>query len=268
MRRFAATSILLLAIGEAGAKVTTETIRYQQDKTVLVGFLAYDDAVAGRRPGVLVIGEWWGLNDFAREQARRLAELGYVAFAADLYGDGFVTQDPAEAGRRAGELRGDPDLLRARARAGYDVLAAHGRVAPEKIAAIGFCFGGTAVLQLAYSGAAVAGVVSFHGGLVPPTAEDRKRIQAKVLILHGAADTHVPVESVQGVQRGLEEADADWQMVIYSGAKHSFTNPESDRFNMPGVGYDQKAAERSWRQMQLFFDELFRPQPYADDKSK
>ena len=159
--------ILTLALaGGAQAKVVTQSLEYKQDGTVLKGYLAYDDALKGPRPGVLVVHEWWGLNDFAKKKARQLAEMGYVALAADMYGKGVVTKDPQEAGKLAGSLKGAP-LLRQRALAGFAALQQNKLVDPKRLAAIGFCFGGTTVLELAYAGADLAGVVSFHGGLAP-----------------------------------------------------------------------------------------------------
>jgi dienelactone hydrolase len=255
MKRLLAT--LLLPVVTAQAKIMTESVAYKDGDVVLEGYLAYDDARPGPRPAVVVVHEWWGLNDFVKERARALAELGYVAFAIDMYGQGKVTDDPAEAARLAGQFRDDPAGLRRRAQAGLDVLARHERVDPKRIAAIGFCFGGTTVLQMAYAGLDLAGVVSFHGNPVPPLPEEAKRIKARILVLHGAADTHVTPEQLAAFQRAVEEARVDWELVIYAGAKHAFMNPAADKLGMPGVGYQRRAAQRAWLQMQVFFDELF-----------
>jgi dienelactone hydrolase len=263
MVKYSAIPCLFVAVTGAQAAIVTRSVMYHQADTTLEGFLAYDDALTDQRPGVLVVHEWWGLNDFAKNQARRLAQLGYIALAIDMYGKGVVTTDPTEAGRLASQFKDNPQLLRDRAAAGLETLAADPHVRPHSIAAIGFCFGGTTVLQLAYSGADLAGVVSFHGGLVPPQTADMERIKAKILVLHGAADTHVPPEQVATFQQTIERTGADWQMVIYGGAKHSFTNPDSDKLNMPGVGYQALAAERSWQQMLLFFGTLFKSGPDA-----
>lgn len=253
----------LVVLGAAAeAKVVTQAVQYDHGGLALEGYLAYDDAAAGPRPGVLVIPEWWGLNEFAKTQARRLAELGYVAFAADMYGGGKVATDPAEAGQLAGALRGDTERWRGRAQAALDTLARQHRVDRGKLAAIGFCFGGTTVLHLAAAappaggaGTTLAAVVSFHGSLPAFTAAEAGRIRARVLVLHGAADTHVPDEMVTKFMDSLRGTAADWQLVAYSGAKHSFMNPESDRMNAPGVGYDERTARRAWVQMQALFDE-------------
>ncbi len=176
-------------------------IPYNQNGTTLKGYLAYDDAITGKRPGVLVVPEFWGLNDFAKQRAEKLAELGYVALAADMYGEGKVTQDPEEARRLAGHVRSTP-LMRERAQAALQVLASNELVDPKRLAAIGFCFGGTTVLELAYSGAPVLGVVSFHGGLTVPKPEDWKNCRASFLILHGAEDPHIKPEDIAAFQAG------------------------------------------------------------------
>ena len=256
MRRML-NSILLcaLAISSISAAITTETISYTIDGQPYEGFLAYDDSSAERRPGVLVVHEWWGLDDFTREKARELAALGYVAFAADMYGKGRVTQDPQQAGKWSAETR-EGKLLRPRARAALEQLLTRPQVDPQRVAAIGFCYGGTTVLELAYSGADLDGVVSFHGGLVAPGESDQA-IKAKVLILHGADDPMVPPDQVRKTEQALDKAGVDWTTVWYSGARHAFTNPASARRGMDAVNYQPDAARRAWRHMQLAFDEWF-----------
>lgn len=245
------------ATTQAIGKIVTQAVPYKLGEVEMIGYLAYDDAVNEKRPGVIVVHEWWGLNDFAKEKVRALAELGYVAFAADIYGGGKVATDSNEAGKLAGQFRENPALLRERAKAAYDTLAADPHVDASKIAAIGFCFGGSTVLQMAASGLNLAGVVSFHGALSPIAESDVGRIKAKLLILHGAADTLVPPEAVKAFQNSLAGSNMDWQMIIYSGAKHSFTNPASDKLKAEGVGYNATAARRSWQAMQSFFKEIF-----------
>jgi dienelactone hydrolase len=247
-----ALALIFLSLTPASAKIVTQTLDYAQDGTKLRGFLAYDDAVTGKRPGVLVVHEWWGLNDFARERALKLAGLGYVALAADMYGGGAVTQNRDEAGKLAGALLRNPDLLRARARAALQALAADPRVDPKRLAAIGFCFGGTTVLELAFSGADLAGVASFHGGLPKARPEDLKRIKAAVLVLHGADDPHVSAADITAFEQAMRQAGTDWQLVLFGGAVHSFTNPAA------GVAYNPRAARRSWRYLQDFFQEIWR----------
>jgi dienelactone hydrolase len=252
-----ALALLCLSLTAADAGLVTKTVAYRQDGTVMQGFLAYDDGLQGKRPGVLVVHEWWGLNAFARAATEKLAGLGYVALAADIYGGGVTTKDPAEAGKLAGALRGNPDLLRARAQAALKVLATDPRVDGKRLAAIGFCFGGTTVLELAYSGADLAGVVSFHGGLPKVRPDDLKQIKAAILVLHGADDPHVPAADIAAFQEAMRQAGADWQMVFFGGAVHSFTNPEAGHNKAAGVAYDARTARRSWQYMQDFFREIF-----------
>ncbi len=241
---------------EVQAKLVTKTVEYQQDGTVCKGFLAYDDALRGRRPGVLVVHEYWGLNDFARQKAEKLAGLGYAAFAADIYGQGQVTRDPQEAARLAGEMRANKPLLRARALAALKVLSETPQADPQRLAAIGFCFGGTTVLELAYAGANLKGVVSFHGGLTSPAPEGLKGIKAAILVLHGADDFHVKAEDIAAFQDAMKKGGIDWQMVYLGGAVHAFMNPAAND-RAAGVAYDARAARRSWQYMQDFFKEMF-----------
>lgn len=235
------------------AAMHTELIEYRHGDTVLEGYLAYDDARKGARPGVLVVHEWWGLNDYARNRAEQLAELGYIAFALDMYGKGVRLKTPEEAGSFAGRYKADRPLMRARAQAGLDVLKKHELTDPKRIAAIGYCFGGTTVLELARSGADLAGVVSFHGGLGTPAQEDARNIKGKVLVLHGAADPLVPPQEVAAFQDEMRKANVDWQMMFYGGAVHSFTNPQSGNDPSKGVAYNEKADKRSWEAMKVFF---------------
>jgi dienelactone hydrolase len=253
-----AVALIFLGLTAVEAKVVTQMVEYRQDGTVMRGFLAYDDALKGKRPGVLVVHEWWGLNDFARERVLKLAGLGYVALAADMYGNGVTTSNPEEAGKLAGALRGNPELLRARAQAALKLLAADRRVDPKRLAAIGFCFGGTTVLELAYSGADLAGVVSFHGGLPRLQPGDLQRLEASILVLHGAEDPHVAPADITAFEQAMQQAGADWQMVLFGGAVHGFTNPAAGNNSASGVAYNARAARRSWRYMQEFFQEIWR----------
>mgnify|MGYP006271351263 CR=1 FL=1 len=240
----------------ASGEIHTKTVSYTHGDTTLKGYLAYDTEQTGKRPGVLVVHEWWGLNDYAKSRARQLAELGYVAFAADMYGDGRTTNDPQQAGKWSGEVKGGP-FIRERSTLALDQLRNHERVDTDRIAAIGYCFGGTTVLELAYSGADIAGVVPFHGGLTLPKADDR--IKTKLLVLHGAADFFIKPETIDEFQKTLHEREVDWQMVYYGGAVHAFTNPDADDAGIDGVAYDAAADRRSWAHMRLFFDEIFAP---------
>jgi dienelactone hydrolase len=256
MKQILAIIFLIFIAISANAGGVSKTVEYTHEGTVLEGYLAYDDSVKGKRPGILVVHEWWGLNEYVRSRVDKLARLGYVAFALDMYGQGIWTTKPAEAKELSGHLRGTP-LLRMRARAGLDILRNNSQVDPERIAAIGYCFGGTTVLELAYSGVDVAGVVTFHGGLTAAKPEDFSRIKAKFLISHGANDGFISAEAIQAFQDGLNQAGADWQMVYFSGAVHSFTNPAADKVGIKGIAYNKQADERSWNYMQQFFKEIF-----------
>jgi len=195
---------------------------------------------------------------FAKERAEKLAGLGYVALAADMYGNGRTTTDREEASKLAGALRGNSELLRARVQAALKALADSSRVDPKRLAAIGFCFGGTVVLELAYSGTDLAGVVSFHGGLPRPQPGELTRLKAKILVLHGADDPLVPAADLTNFEQAMRQAGADWQLVFFGGAVHSFTNPAAGTNRAFGAAYDARAARRSWRYMQEFFRDIWR----------
>ncbi len=239
------------------AALHTETIEYKQGNTTCEGYLAYDDAVKGTRPGVLVVHDWLGLDNYPKMRADMLAKLGYVAFAADIYGKGVRPKGPAEAMAQTKIYKGDRALLRARVNAALDVLEKQPQVDTKHIAAIGYCFGGTTVLELARSGADIAGIVTFHGGLDTPT-RDAKNIKCKVLLCHGADDPYVPAADVAALQDELRTAKVDWQMIYYSGAVHSFTRPDSGNDNSKGAAYNEHADKRSWEAMKEFFAEIFR----------
>ena len=260
MKRYLLVVCFLVFSASAHAKLVSQPVAYTHGETTLEGYIAYDDALAGKLPGVLVVHEWWGLNDYVRSRVDRLAGMGYVAFALDMYGKDVWTTDPKKAGELAGHLRGTP-LLRERAEAGLDLLGKNERVDPKRIAAIGYCFGGTTVLELAYGGADIAGIVTFHGGLTVPGPEDLDRIKAKILVCHGAADGFVKPETIAEFQSAMAASGADWQMVLYGGAVHSFTNPDADKVGIDGIAYNRRADERSWALMQLFFSELFAAKP-------
>jgi dienelactone hydrolase len=262
MKRIMRNSLLILAAlstaATASAKIKTEAVQYKEGETVLEGYLAYDDALSGNRPAVLVVHEWWGLNDYPKHRAEQLAQLGYVAFACDIYGKGVVATSPDSARAYAGKFWADRALLRRRAQAGLDVLLKQKNVDSKRVAAIGYCFGGLTVLELARSGANVAGVVSFHGVLNTPNAEDAKNIKGKVLVLHGGDDPNVPPEQVQGFMKEMRDAGVDWQFVAYGGAVHAFTNPAAGNDPSKGAAYNASADKRSWEAMQAFFKEIFK----------
>jgi len=258
-RALLAAAVLALSVVSAGleAKVVSRTVRYDHGGVSLEGYLAYDDARAGPRPGVLVIHEWWGLNDYTKSRARDLAAMGYVAFAADMFGAGKVTRDPKQAQAWYDEATTKPGLLAARSKAGLDVLRSQPQVDKAHLAAIGFCFGGTTVLSLAYSGEPLDATVTFHGGLIAPDAEQAKRIRTTLLVLHGAEDTFVEPKDVDDLQKSLDAAKVDWYMVTYANAVHAFSNPDAGNYGMPGIAYNEPAARRSWTEMQRLFQEKF-----------
>lgn len=257
MPRLLSLLLTLLLPALAHAAVETKTVEYRQGDSRLVGYLAYPKDVKAPLPGILVVHEWMGLNDYAKRRAEQLAELGYVALAADIYGDGKIAANRDEAGKLAGSYKKDRPLLRARAAAGLAALKAQTGVAADKVAAIGYCFGGTAVLELARSGADVAGVVSFHGGLDSPVPQDAKNIRAKVLALHGADDPNVPPDQVAAFEQEMRGGGVDWQLIAYGNAVHGFTNSANGGDNSKGVAYNAAADARSWSAMRQFFDELF-----------
>ena len=250
--------VLLLGAAMAQAKIHTEEIDYKHGDVVLQGYLAYDDALTGKRPGVLIVHEWMGHNPYVRKRAEQLAELGYVAFALDMYGKGVQAKDAQEAGQMAAVYKNNRKLMRARAGAGLDVLLKQKAVDPKKVAAIGYCFGGTTVLELARGGADLAGVVSFHGDLATPTPEDAKNIKGKVLALHGADDPFVPEKVVETFRSEMRKGGVDWALVEYGNAVHSFTNPGAGNDNSKGAAYNEKADKRSWQAMRDLFGEIFK----------
>jgi len=243
------------------AEIKTQVVEYKHGNTVLAGYLAYDDAAQGKRPGVLVVHEWTGLGDYVKRRTEQLAKLGYVAFAIDMYGKGIRPTNPKEAAVQAGIYQSNRPLMRDRAQAGLAVLQQNPQVDANRIAAIGYCFGGGTVLELARSGAPVAGVVSFHGNLDTPKPADAKNIKGKVLVLHGASDPLVPPEQVAAFKQEMTDAGVDWQMVFYGGAVHSFTNPEAGNDPSKGVAYNASADKRSFVAMRQFFADIFGRSP-------
>jgi dienelactone hydrolase len=244
--------------GAATAAVKTEVIDYQDGETTLEGYLAYDDAVKGPRPGVLVVHEWNGLGTYVEGRARELAGLGYIAFAIDMYGKGVRPKTVEESAKESTIYRKDRPVMRRRALAGLAILMKHPLADPKRIAAIGYCFGGGVALEIARSGADIAGVVSFHGNLDTPNPADAKNIRAKVLAMQGAEDPVAPPEQILAFQKEMENAHVDWYMVIYGNTAHGFTNPANGTDLSKGVAYNAESDRRSWREMRDFFDEIFK----------
>ncbi|MEX0732743.1 MAG: dienelactone hydrolase family protein [Aquisalimonadaceae bacterium] len=237
------------------ANIQTENVRYQAGGTEMHGYIAWDESDEGSRPGVLVVHEWWGHNEHARASARKLAEMGYTALAVDMYGEGRTADHPRDAGAMAGQVRENPEIAAQRFAAAEAVLRAHPTVADDRLAAIGYCFGGAVVLQMARGGADLRGVASIHGALATSTPAKAGEVNAEVLVLHGNADPLVPPDQVQAFRKEMDDAGVRYRFVGFDGATHAFTNPDADRaareFDMP-VGYDADATAASWRELEQF----------------
>lgn len=233
------------------------TLDYRDGAASLKGIIVSDDRRAGQRPGVVLFPDARGIGDHAIACAERLAALGLVVLVADLYGNGATARDIPHARELMGQLRSDISRWRARAGAAREVLARQGNVDAKRIAAIGYCFGGTTALELARSGAALSAVVSFHGGLASVRPDDARNIKAKILVCHGAADTLVPMSQLAAFEEEMGRTSVDWQVQVYGGAGHGFTNPEADGAGVPELAYHAAADRRSWSAMLELFDEVF-----------
>jgi dienelactone hydrolase len=255
--RFLPSMLALAMLSQtASGVVKTELVEYRDGETVLEGFVAYDDAKSGPRPGVLVVHDWGGLGEYAQHRAKMLAELGYVAFAADIYGKGVRPADPAESARVAGGYKADLPLLRKRVNLGLEQLRKRPETNPQKVAAIGYCFGGTTVLELARSGADVAGVVSFHGGLGTTLPAAAGAVKARILVCHGADDPFVKPAEQAAFKDEMAKAQVKYQFVAYPDAVHSFTNPKAGDDKSKGNAYNAAADQQSWDAMRKFFAEI------------
>ena len=263
MRVLVAALLGLFAVS-ASAAVQTRDVSYAAGDTTLRGFIAWDDALSGPRPGVIVVHEWWGHNDYARSRAKQLAAMGYVAMSVDMYGDGKTADHPDNAMAFMQEATKDVPRAVERFNAGMATLRADPHVDPARIAAIGYCFGGAVVLNMARLGTDLKGVASFHGALGAWAPPVKGGIMARMLVLNGAADTMVPAEAVAKFEAEMKDAGADYRVINYPGAKHSFTNPGADefakKFNMP-VGYDAAADKASWAELDTFLKDVFKPEP-------
>jgi dienelactone hydrolase len=247
----------LVIVNGANATVQTKTITYKDGDVECKGYLAYDDAISGKRPGVLVVHEIWGLNDYARRRAEQLARMGYIALAADMFGDGKTSDHPQEAMAMGRKVRQNVEAWRRRALAGLEALKEQPQCDASKLAAIGYCFGGSTVLELAYGGADLKAVASFHGALVPAKPDEVKNIKAEILVCHGADDTFVPESAIKAFRQALDAAGVKYEFVAYPGAVHSFTVPGAEKHGMPGLKYDKHADEDSWKRMSDLFKEKF-----------
>jgi dienelactone hydrolase len=259
MKNLLSIFLVLICGMTTQAAIHTETVDYKQGDTTLEGFLAYDDSISGKRPGVLVVHQWLGLTDYEKGRAKQLAELGYVAFCADIYGKDNRPKNVQEAGALVGKFEHGSDraLLRARVNAGLDELKKNALVDTNRVAAIGYCFGGTTVIELALSGAQLNGVVSFHGGLDAPNPADAKNIKCSVLALAGADDPFQNPNDLVAFENEMRDAKVDWEITFYGNAVHAFTQPNPGFVN-PGAKYNKKADKRSWQAMKDFFAEIFK----------
>jgi dienelactone hydrolase len=253
--------LLVMVLGVLGshvqAAVLEQAVPYEYNGTSYTGYIYFDDALKGKQPGVLVIHEWWGLNDYAKGRAKELASMGYVAFAMDMYGDNKVTNHPAQAKEWMKQTTANVDEWQKRANLGLKLLRENQRVQDSKVAAVGYCFGGATVMQLAYSGADVTGVVSFHGSLPPANAEQAKAIKGKVLVEHGNDDAFIPAERVVKFKAALNDAGVDYTFHGYDGVRHAFTNPDAGSYGIENLKYDADADSKSWSSMKTFLAGLF-----------
>jgi len=254
LTRACAMTLTMLAIGTAAtAEIKTREIEYTQGETTLQGYLAWNDSLPGKRPGVLVVHEWWGHNAHARRQAERLARAGYVSFALDMYGKGKVTTHPNEAQAFMAEAAKDPAAMEARFEAARATLVADPHVDPSRLAAIGYCFGGAVVLGQARAGADLKAVASFHGSLGTDHPAQLGKVKARLLVMTGADDPFVPPAAVAAFEKEMKAAGAKAQVIRYPGAKHSFTNPEAEKAGMKELAYNADADRKSWEAMLKLF---------------
>ncbi len=257
-RQLAVAAVLVtVAASSAAGAVKTREITYSQDGTTLKGMMAWDDAKAGKRPGVLVVHEWWGMNDHARNAARKLAEAGYVGFALDMYGNGKTTTHQHDAEAMMNAAMKDPAVIAARFNSALAQLKQDPHVDPTKIAAIGYCFGGAVVLNMARAGEDLAGVVSFHGLLAAQKPAEKGKVHAQILALAGADDPFVPPDQVEAFKKEMDAAGVKYNLVVYPGAKHAFTNPNAAQYGMPQLAYNADAAKKSWAEMEKFLKQVF-----------
>lgn len=261
MKRLLTLIVVWLMSGSALAAVVGQEVEYQAGDTPLKGYIAWDDAIQGQRPGVLVVHEWWGLNDYARKRARMLAELGYTAMAVDMYGNGKQAMHPEDAAKFAAEAKKNMSVAKARFDAAKRLLQQQPTVDPQHIAAIGYCFGGGIVLEMMRRGDKLDGVASFHGSLPGTTVAKPGTITTKVLVLNGADDPFTTTEQIKNFMKEMATAKIDYRFITYPGAKHAFTNPDADKygkeFNMP-LAYNAEADASSWQELVLFLQEVFK----------
>jgi len=259
--RIALVVFMLVGVTAARSGVIGKEIEYTIDSVTMKGYIAYDDNMKGKRPGVLVVHEWWGHNDYARKRAEMLAELGYVALAMDMYGNGKQASHPDDAGKFAGEVMQNLPMMNARFMAAMNLLKKHENVDPTRIAAIGYCFGGGVVLAMAREGIDLKAVISFHGSLATQHPAEKGKVKAKILVCNGEDDKFISAEDIKNFKDEMKSAGVDFRFVNYPGAVHSFTNPAATengkKFNLP-LAYNEKADKKSWTDMQKLFKRVFK----------
>ncbi len=258
---FATTAVCLAAaITPAHAEIVGKEVTYTDGETNMIGYLAYDDAKEGKRPGVLVVHEWWGHTDYVRKRAEMLAELGYIALAVDMYGDGKTADHPEDAGKFSSEVRNNLPAGEARFKAALELLKAQEQMDPDKVAAIGYCFGGAVVLHMARVGMDLDAVASFHGTLATDNPAQEGKVKARVLVAHGADDPLIPPADVDAFQQEMNDAGVDFKFVSYPGAVHAFTNPGAtalgEKFSIP-IAYNEAADKASWEELKTLLKEVF-----------
>jgi dienelactone hydrolase len=258
--KLAVLMLILVCSFIAHAEIIGKVVDYTANNVALKGYIAYDNSLKEKRPAVIVVHEWWGITDYPKKRAEMLASLGYVAFAADMYGDGKVADNPGDAQKLAGESMKDLSLLSAKFAAAIDILKKNEHVDSTRIAAIGYCYGGGIVLNMARAGADLKGVVSFHGSLATTTPAEKGNVKAKILVCNGGADKFVSENDIKKFKQEMKAADVNFKFLSYKGALHAFTNPAATelgkKFNMP-IAYNENGDKKSWKEMRRFLKEIF-----------
>ena len=253
--------VLMLATTAAHAVVQGKEVSYSANGKTLKGYVAYDDAVKGKRPGILVIHEWWGHNEYARKRARMFAEQGYTALALDMYGNGKQAHHPDDAGKFASEVSKNAVLAKARFDAAYNLLSKEDTVDASRIAAVGYCFGGSVALNMARMGEPLKAVVSFHGGLGTDHPAEAGKVKAHIASFTGEDDPMIPAAQVAAFRQEMDKAGVSYKVVTYPGAKHAFTNPDADKygleFKLP-LAYNAEADKASWTEGLAFLADAFK----------
>lgn len=260
MVRIFITFLFLVFSITVQAEIKTENFDYQAGKSNMKGFIAYDDAIKGKRPGVLVVHEWWGHNEYARKRARMLAKLGYTAMSLDMYGDGKLASHPKDASKFSGAIKKNMPLATERFHAAMKMLKKHNTTDSTRIAAIGYCFGGGIVLNMARQGLDLKGVASFHGSLGALITARPNTIKTEVLVLNGAADPFTKPETIKAFKKEMAAAGIKYKFINYKNAKHAFTNPDADKFGKKfkiPLAYNKKADRESWAEMKRFLKRIF-----------